>query len=465
MDDLNPPDLMSNSDDETDSLAVPFDPDPPGTPPQRGHIEDWRSGRMRIQLKIADMIRKQVLAPDVPLSSTLDRTEKRESTAIRQIEKLIEGGRVKLPKGVKQADFIIATLDEVFGFGPLEPMLRDDGVSEIMVNGPYVVFLEKSGRLFESGHKFLDDDHLERIIQRIATPLGRLVNHDHPLLDARLPNGDRVNAVVRPLAIDGPSLTIRRFSTKKLTLQDLVGFGAMSPNMARFLRAAIVSRRNMVISGGTGSGKTTLINAMSQFIGKQDRVVTIEDAAELQLGQRNVVRLETKKATPDSPTNIDIRACLVNALRMRPERIIIGECRSGEALDMLQAMNTGHDGSLTTVHSNNPRDCVSRLETLVMMAGADLPLIVVRKQIASAVHFIVQASRLRDGSRKVTYITEVMRMEGEVVVLQDIFTFVEEDEDTKGRIIGRHKPTTNRPSCTKLFARLGFDFPPDFYSR
>jgi pilus assembly protein CpaF len=338
-----------------------------------------------------------------------------------------------------------------------------EGISEIMVNGPYIVFVENSGKLVESGYKFLDDDHVERIIKRIVKPLGRVVDEDHPLVDARLPDGSRVNAVIRPCAIDGPNMTIRKFSRERLTIPDLLKFGSLNENMARFLEAAVVSRRNIIVSGGTGSGKTTLINVLSGYIPEHERTVTIEDAAELQLKQRNVVRLETKKPTPDNPQEVTIRDCVVNALRMRPERIVVGECRSGEALDMLQAMNTGHDGSMTTIHSNSPRDCISRLETLVLMAGVDLPLSVVRKQIASAIHIIVQAGRLRDGSRKVTYITEIQGMEGDTIIMSDIFKFVDQGDGPEGKMSGQHEASGRRPNCFKFFQQYGYDLPPSVF--
>jgi pilus assembly protein CpaF len=356
-------------------------------------------------------------------------------------------------------------LDEIFGYGPLEPFIRTESVAEIMVNSPYVIFIEEKGKgLVESGHKFLDDDHVERVIKRIVKPLGRLADADHPLVDARLPDGSRVNAVMRPCAIDGPNITIRKFSKDKLTIDNLIKFGSLTPNMAEFLRACVVSRLNIIVSGGTGSGKTTLINCLSSFIPEGERTVTIEDAAELQFKQRNVIRLETKKPTPDSPGVITVRDCVVNALRMRPERIVVGECRSGETLDMLQAMNTGHDGSMTTVHSNSPRDCISRLETLVLMAGVDLPIQVVRNQIAKAINLIVQISRLRDGSRKITHITEVQGIEGDTPIMTDIFKFVEKGEEDK-KVSGTHEPAGLRPKCEPTLRNYGFNLPATMFMK
>ncbi len=450
---------------EEDDLLLPLEPEPPGTPRQRGFISEERAHLLRLQLQIADNLRLKLLAPDLSLDYPLERTPEREQKALQSLNQLISSSGFRLPPNTTKERFIRGVLDEVFGYGPIQPLVDRDDINEIMVNGPYIIFIERKGHLIESGYKFLDDDHVERIIKRIVLPLGRVVTPDHPLIDARLPDGSRVNAVIRPCAIDGPNITIRKFSKDKLTIEDLLRFGSLNEDMAKFLEAAVVSRRNIIVSGGTGSGKTTLINILSGFIPEDERTVTIEDAAELQLRQRNVVRLETKKPTPDSPTEVTIRDCVVNALRMRPERIVVGECRSGEALDMLQAMNTGHDGSMTTIHANSPRDCISRLETLVLMAGADLPLITVRKQIASAIHLIVQAARLRDGSRKITHISEILGMEGETVVMQEIFKFYDEGDDEDGKVIGYHGPTGIRPNCDPILRRNGFNLPPTMFMR
>jgi pilus assembly protein CpaF len=304
----------------------------------------------------------------------------------------------------------------------------------------------------------VDDEHVLRIINRIIEPLGRRVDHQWPMVDARLPDGSRVNAIIPPCAVDGPTITIRKFSKTPFQMEDLIRFGTLTKEMADFLEACVVSKLNVVVSGGTGSGKTTLLNVLSGFIPEGDRIITIEDAAELQLHQRHVVRLETKHPSVEEGRPVTIRDLVVNSLRMRPERIVVGECRAGEALDMLQAMNTGHDGSLTTVHANNPRDTISRLETLVLMAGMDLPLQVVRKQIASALDLIVQQARLRDGSRKVTSITEVHETDGNVVILQDIFNFVEEGEKD-GKVIGRFEPSGVRPKCDARLKMHGFVMP------
>jgi len=438
-------------------------------PRQRGFIPDDKQAVMRLQVQVADNLRQRMLAPDLsldlPLERTLERTLEREQMVAKGLEQIVSSGRLKVPAGMTKAQFFSNVADEVFGFGPIQPLIDRDDITEIMVNGPYIVFVEQNGRLKESGFKFLDDDHVERIIKRIVRPLGRVADADNPLVDARLPDGSRVNAVLRPCAIDGPNITIRKFSKDKLQVADLLRFGSLDEDMAHFLEACVVSRRNVVVSGGTGSGKTTLINVLSSYIPEHERTVTIEDAAELQLRQRNVVRLETKKPSPHSPREVTIRDCVVNALRMRPERIVVGECRSGEALDMLQAMNTGHDGSMTTIHANSPRDCISRLETLVLMAGVDLPLITVRKQIASAIHLIVQAARLRDGSRKVTHITEVMGMEGENVIMQDIFQFYDEGDGEGGKINGVHGPSGIRPACDTDLKQYGFTLPGSMFMK
>ncbi len=444
---------------ERDPMFLPLEPEPADAPPQRGAISDDRANLLRLQIQIADNLRQKLLAPGVLLDLPLERTPEREQLALKSLEQLAGSSSFRMPSNISKSEFYNGIMDEIFGFGPIQPLVDRHDITEIMVNGPYIIFVEKNGRIAETGFKFLDDDHVERIVKRIVLPLGRVADPDHPLIDARLPDGSRVNAVIRPCAIDGPNLTIRKFSKDKLTVDDLMRFGSLTENMATFLEAAVVSRRNIIVSGGTGSGKTTLINILSDYIPEHERTVTIEDAAELQLRQRNVVRLETKKPTPDSPTEVTIRDCVVNALRMRPERIVVGECRSGEALDMLQAMNTGHDGSMTTIHSNSPRDCISRLETLVLMAGADLPLVTVRKQIASAIHLIVQAARLRDGSRKVVSISEVVGMEGETVVQQEIFKFYDEGDGPDGKVKGYHGPTGVRPACDAALRQYGFHLP------
>jgi pilus assembly protein CpaF len=363
--------------------------------------------------------------------------------------------KVSLPDDIRKQVFA-DIIDELTGFGPIQPLLDDPDISEVMVNGPKKVFVEKKGKLTKSAVTFDDDDHVLRIIDRIILPLGRRVDADTPTVDARLPDGSRVNAVIRPVSIDGPSITIRKFKKDKLSVQELIDYGSLTPHMAEFIRACVLAHLNIVISGGTGSGKTTLLNVLSSFIPEEERIITIEDAAELQLQQDHVLRMETKVPNIDGKGTVSIRDLVRNSLRMRPDRIIVGECRGGEALDMLQAMNTGHDGSLTTLHANTPRDALSRLETMVLMSGMDLPLKVVRQQISSAVDLIIQQTRLRDGSRKVTAITEVVGMEGETVVMTDIFKFEQTGVGENGKIIGELKPSGIRPIFSPRLEAAGF---------
>lgn len=355
-------------------------------------------------------------------------------------------------------------LDEAFGFGPLELLLKEEGVADIMINGPKHVFLEKNGRIIRSDVTFRDNDHLLQILDRIVSKVGRRIDETSPMVDARLPDGSRVNAIIPPLALDGPSLTIRRFGSNPLTLEDLLKFGAFTPEMVMFMEGAMKARLNIIISGGTGSGKTTLLNTLSSFISNENRIITIEDAAEIQLQQEHVLRLETRPANIEGKGAVTATDLVKNALRMRPDRIIIGECRGGEALDMLQAMNTGHDGSLTTVHANNPRDAISRIETLVNMSGFDLPMTALRKQIASAVHLVIQASRLQGGPRKVTYITEIVGMEGDTIVMQDIFKFVQEGIDSNGKAVGHFMATGVRPKCIEHLEASGVKVPSSIFT-
>ena len=373
----------------------------------------------------------------------------------QRLQEIYTQTKVSLPEDIRKQIFH-DILDELTGYGPIQPLLDDPDISEVMVNGPKKVFIEKNGKLMKSSVAFDDDDHVLRVIDRIILPLGRRVDPDSPTVDARLPDGSRVNAVIRPVSIDGPSITIRKFKKDKLSIQQLIDFGSLTPQMAEFIRACVLAHLNIVISGGTGSGKTTLLNVLSSFIPEEERIITIEDAAELQLQQEHVLRMETKVANTDGKGSVSIRDLVRNSLRMRPDRIVVGECRGGEALDMLQAMNTGHDGSLTTLHANSPRDALSRLETMVLMAGMDFPLKVVRQQISSAVDLIIQQTRLKDGSRKVTAITEVVGMEGDVVVLTDIFKFDQTGIGPNGKILGELKPTGIRPIFTPRLDAAGF---------
>lgn len=373
----------------------------------------------------------------------------------QRLQEIYAQTRVSLPEDIRKQVFN-EILDELTGYGPIQPLLEDPDISEVMVNGPKKVFIEKNGKLTKSAVTFDDDDHVLRVIDRIILPLGRRVDPDSPTVDARLPDGSRVNAVIRPVSIDGPSITIRKFKKDKLSIQQLIDFGSLTPQMSEFIRACVLAHLNIVISGGTGSGKTTLLNVLSSYIPEEERIITIEDAAELQLQQDHVLRMETKVANTDGKGSVTIRDLVRNSLRMRPDRIVVGECRGGEALDMLQAMNTGHDGSLTTLHANSPRDALSRMETMVLMAGMDLPLKVVRQQISSAVDLIIQQTRLKDGSRKVTAITEVVGMEGDTVVLTDIFKFEQTGIGQNGKILGELKPTGIRPVFTPRLEAAGF---------
>ncbi len=354
-------------------------------------------------------------------------------------------------------------LSEVLGYGPLDTLLEDSEVSEVMVNQPKQVYMEKNGKLVLSNVTFRDEDHILHIIERIVAPIGRRIDESMPMVDARLPDGSRVNAIIPPLALKGPSLTIRKFAKDPFTVEDLIRFGTLTKEMAEFLRACVRARLNVVVSGGTGSGKTTTLNVLSSFIPDDERIVTIEDAAELQLRQDHVVTLETRPPNVEGKGSITMRDLVKNSLRMRPDRVVVGEVRGGEALDMLQAMNTGHDGSLTTGHANSPRDILSRLETMVLMAGMDLPLRAIRQQIASAVDLIVQQSRLKDGSRKITYVTEVAGMEGDIITLQDIFLYKQEGIDERKHIVGELKPTGIRPKFMERLELSGIHLPNEIF--
>lgn len=355
-----------------------------------------------------------------------------------------------------KAQLIQDVSDDILGYGPIDRYLKDDEISEVMVNGPQNVYVERGGRLEKVPATFVDESHLRRIIDKIVSEVGRRIDEANPLCDARLPDGSRVNAVIHPLAIEGPFLTIRKFSADPLQIDDLIRFGTLNAHSARFLQACVVGRLNCVVSGGTGTGKTTTLNVLSSFIPADERIITVEDAKELQLHQDHVLSLETRPPNIEGRGEVTIRDLVKNTLRMRPDRIVVGECRGGEALDMLQAMNTGHDGSLTTIHANSPRDCLSRLETLVLMAGFDLPVRAIREQIASAVDLIIQLTRLRDGTRRITHITEVQGMEGDVITLQDIFLFdYSMGIDEHGRFRGHLKATGVRPKFAEKLADLG----------
>lgn len=373
---------------------------------------------------------------------------------------LAEEGMVLSRKDRRQLfDTIIA---EILGLGPLEPLLADDTVTEVMVNGPKNIYVERKGNLTRVNVTFENNAHVLRVIDRIMSPLGRRVDESHPFEDARLKDGSRVNVIIPPLALNGPTITIRKFSKKPLQVEDLIRFGSMTPEIAEFLRACVIAAVNVIVSGGTGSGKTTLLNVLSNFIPKDERIITVENAAELQLQGEHVVTLESRPANIEGKGAVSIQELVVNCLRMRPDRIVVGECRGGEALDMLQAMNTGHEGSLTTAHSNSPRDTIARLEVMCLMAGMDLPQRAIREQIASAIDMICHQSRLRDGSRKIVKITEIQGMEGDVITMSDIFEF-EQTGIEAGNVIGRIRPTGLRPKFIDRIEQTGIHLPPTVF--
>lgn len=378
------------------------------------------------------------------------------------VEKVLEENPFAVP--VSERSKIVSDLkDEMLGLGPIEVLLKDPTVTEIMVNGPKKIFVERMGRLQLTDIQFNDDSHVMNIIERILSPIGRHIDESVPLVDARLEDGSRVNIIIPPLSLVGPCITIRKFATKALSVDNLITFGTLDRKMADFIKACIQARINILVSGGTGSGKTTTLNVLSSFIPENERIVTIEDAAELKLQQEHVVTLESRPANIEGNGEITIRDLVKNALRMRPDRIIVGEVRGGEALDMLQAMNTGHDGSLTTAHANNPRDALSRLETMVLMAGFEMPIRAIREQVSSAIELILQQSRLKDGSRKITYITEVQHMEGDVITTQDLFRFEQTGMDENGKLTGHFVSTGMQPGFMDKFQVNGVSLPDDFF--
>lgn len=378
------------------------------------------------------------------------------------VEKVLEENPFAVP--VSERSKIVSDLkDEMLGLGPIEVLLKDPTVTEVMVNGPKKIFVERMGRLQLTDIQFHDDSHVMNIIERILSPIGRHIDESVPLVDARLEDGSRVNIIIPPLSLVGPCITIRKFATKALSVDNLITFGTLDRKMADFIKACIQARINILVSGGTGSGKTTTLNVLSSFIPENERIVTIEDAAELKLQQEHVVTLESRPANIEGNGEITIRDLVKNALRMRPDRIIVGEVRGGEALDMLQAMNTGHDGSLTTAHANNPRDALSRLETMVLMAGFEMPIRAIREQVSSAIELILQQSRLKDGSRKITYITEVQHMEGDVITTQDLFRFEQTGMDENGKLTGRFVSTGMQPGFMDKFQVNGVSLPDDFF--
>ncbi|HVL98858.1 MAG TPA: CpaF family protein [Egibacteraceae bacterium] len=387
-------------------------------------------------------------------------SEEQLHTFVRQeLSKVIAEERAPL-SDTERDNLVSAISENVLGYGPVQPFLDDPSVTEVMVNAEKRIYIERAGKLERTSARFFSDDHLRRVIERIVSQVGRRIDESSPMVDARLPDGSRVNAIIPPLSVDGPTLTIRKFAADPYQTDDLVGFGTMTPEIAELLAACVQGRLNILVSGGTGTGKTTMLNVISSFVPPGERIVTIEDSVELQLHQDHVVRLEARPPNIEGKGAVGIRDLVRNALRMRPDRIIVGEVRGGEALDMLQAMNTGHDGSLTTLHANTPRDAIARLETMVLMAGMDLPMRAIREQISSAIDVMVHVTRLRDGSRRITHVTEVHGMEGDVVTLQDIFTFdYSAGIDESGRYRGGQRPTGIRPAFTEQLSHYGIQLP------
>ena len=420
----------------------------------------YQEVKQRIHQRIVDEMTPE---EQLMLTSVHQDPHQVETPITDYCQRVLDENPFAIPQGEKPR--LIADIrDEVLGLGPIEALRKDDSITEIMVNGPRQVFVERMGKLELTDAKFHDTAHLMNIIERILTPLGRRVDESSPLVDARLEDGSRVNIIIPPLSLIGPCLTIRKFSKTPLSVDNLISFGTMDEKMATFLRACVKARINILVSGGTGSGKTTTLNVISSFIPDGERIVTIEDAAELRLQQQHVVTLEARPANLEGKGAITIRDLVRNALRMRPDRIIVGEVRTGEALDMLQAMNTGHDGSLTTAHANSPRDVLSRLETMVMMSGLELPERAIREQISSAIDLIIHQARLRDGSRKITYITEVQKMEGTTITTQDIFRFEQTGFDSNGKILGHFVPTGLQPSFLEKFEVSGIKLPEGFFT-
>lgn len=441
---------------DREAKASSVRPKPAADPRRRAPTIQNRDAFKDLKERIQDK-----LIAELDPAMDVSRTDEVRRTIQDMYEQILAQENIILSRSERERMFegIVA---EILGFGPLEVLLADENVSEIMVNGPDKVFVERKGKLSKTNIIFENNEHVMKVIDRIVSPLGRRIDESSPYVDARLPDGSRVNAIIPPLALNGPTLTIRKFEKDPLTIDDLIRFGSMSAETAEFLKACVMARLNIVVSGGTGSGKTTLLNVLSSFIPNDERIITVENAAELQLRQEHVVTLESRPPNIEGKGEVTIRDLVINTLRMRPDRIVVGECRGGETLDMLQAMNTGHDGSLTTAHANAPRDMLSRLETMCLMAGMDLPVKAIREQIASAVDVIVQQARLRDGSRKVINVTEVQGMEGDVIVMSDIFIFEQQGVEN-GKIIGRLKPTGIRPKFYERMEAAGLHLPPNIF--
>jgi len=450
--------------DRLDQIAAGGDEEPQPNRPQPlrrpglGHLarQDGADPLGELKARLADELFAR-LGPRLA-GAELEEAELR-GTIREELARILRAEGAPLSDAERDG-LIEAVTDNVMGLGPLEALLDDPTVTEVMVTGTRSIYVERAGRLQRTNARFRTEEQLRQVIGRIVSAIGRRVDESSPMVDARLPDGSRINAIIPPLSIDGPTLTIRKFSREPLQVSDLIEYGTLSSEMAQLLEHCVNGRLNMLISGGTGTGKTTLLNVLSSFISSDERIVTVEDSAELQLRQDHVVRLESRGANIEGRGEVSIRDLVRNSLRMRPDRIVIGEIRGGEALDMLQAMNTGHEGSLTTLHANSPRDALARLETMVLMAGMDLPIRAIREQVASAIDVIVQVTRLRDGTRRVTHLTEVVGMEGDIITLQDIFLFdYSAGLDAAGRFRGRSRPTGLRPKFTDRLAELGIEVP------
>src|SRR4249919_2088901 len=439
-------------------MSLSLNPSSPPAAPPRPRPEAVRPGY--IELK-ANVHRKLLNRLNLEALASAERSRAEAEIRTLLFDLIAEEG---MPLSMTEREGILGdVIDEVFGLGPLEPLLRDPSINDILVNTYKHVYVERSGRLERLPTTFQDDRHLMRVIDRIVSAVGRRVDDSSPMVDARLPDGSRVNAIIPPLAVDGPLLSIRRFPAERLRAEDLVTLRALTKPMLEFLSHCVKARLNGLISGGTGAGKTTLLNVLSSFISERERIVTIEDAAELQLHQEHVVRLETRPANVEGKGAVRQRQLMVNALRMRPDRIVVGEVRSEEALDMLQAMNTGHDGSLTTVHANPPRDALTRIETMIAMGATNLPERAMRQQISSAIHLVVQQTRLADGTRKVTSISEITGMEGDVITMQEIFVFEKAGLNKDGKVVGRFRATGVRPKCSERLKAAGILLPTEMF--
>lgn len=436
--------------------TAPFSAPAKGAAPVTPYVDEYSALKDKIHAEIIELVNQEA-ADNGKFEGA------KEEHLLKSIEALVDERGSAIPRS-DRSRLVKEIFHNVVGLGPLEPLLADPDISEIMVNGPYRVYIERNGKLELSGTNFKDNNHVMNILNRIVSSIGRRIDEASPMVDARLADGSRVNAIIPPLALNGPTITIRKFAKNPYTVGDLIRFGSVSPKMMSFLDSCVKARTNLIVSGGTGSGKTTLLNVLSGYIPNNERIVTIEDAAEIQLRQDHVVTLESRPANLENAGQITIRDLVRNALRMRPDRIIVGEVRSGETLDMLQAMNTGHDGSLTTAHANSPRDLISRLETMVLMSGMEIPIKAIREQVSSALNLIVHQARMKDGSRKITSITEVVGMEGDTVTLQELFYYKVEGVDSVGKVRGKFLSTGIRPTFMERILETGILVKDDWFT-